>query len=110
MNAPNLSYINKLAGGDQGFITEIWMALSTEFPEELQNYNEAILSKDYILAASLVHKIKHKFGILDITEGYQLAVQHEESLKNGSNAHKEKFDHFLKLTDQFIKKNQPESA
>ncbi len=110
MSVPNLSYIDKLAGGDQEFIAEIWEALSTEFPLEYESYTEAILSKDYIQAASLVHKIKHKFGILDITEGYQIAVEHEESLKIGSENYKEKFEHFLKLTDQFIKKNQPEST
>ena len=55
-------------------------------------------------SAKVVHKIKHKLGILGLNNGYKLAIKHEEGLKYGDVKLKEDFMGVLKTVEEFILK------
>ena len=80
---PNLIYIDQLSGDDAAFKQKFLVILKEEFPDEQQEYLESIRSKDGERAALIVHKLKHKFNILGLHQGYQLAVDYEKALYTG---------------------------
>ncbi|WP_340075147.1 Hpt domain-containing protein [Leptobacterium sp. I13] len=103
---PNLTYINKLSAGDQQFKKELIKIIKDEFPVEKAMYMENILNKKYSEAIQNVHKLKHKISILGLENGYKLAENYEESLKQSpsqDNLHKE-FTALLNLMETFITK------
>ena len=93
MNTPNLDYIKELAGDDKEFQNEFIHILKTEFPKEKKVYETAILEKNFFDAAQIVHKLKHKFNILSMSNAYALSITYEEEL-NAENMGKD--NQFLK--------------
>lgn len=93
MSKPNLDYIKELAGDDKEFENQFIHILKTEFPSEKATYENAVLEGNFHEAAQIVHKLKHKFNILSMTEAYTLSVAYEEEL-NAQNMEKDK--EFLK--------------
>lgn len=81
---PNLSYIKELSEDDSVFEQKFIKILKEEFPLELQTYVDHIHSKETDMAAEVVHKLKHKFNILSMSNAYTFAVHHEEALRKGS--------------------------
>ncbi len=80
---PNLEYIDQLSGDDEAFRQKFLVILKEEFPLEQKEYLESFEIKDGDRAALIVHKLKHKFNILGLHQGYRLAVDYEEALYKG---------------------------
>ena len=63
MEQPNLTYIHSMSGGDTVFEKKIIDIIKKEFPEEQASYYVNFNSGNYKLAATIVHKLKHKLTI-----------------------------------------------
>ncbi len=104
MEEPNFIYIDELSGGDSTFKEKLLSIVKTEFPVEVSVYEENINNKAFKKAAENVHKLKHKFGILGLENGYQMAIDYEENLKIESTQLQEEFEEILKKINLFINK------
>lgn len=93
---PNLSYIQKLADGSLAFEKKMIGIIQKEFPEEKQAFLIYFKTKDYKNAAELVHKIKHKIGMLSMSESYNFAIDFESELKINKT---EGFSNFLTILE-----------
>lgn len=101
---PNLDYIKEISGGNEEFEKKFLTIIQTEFPKEKKEYVENLERDSFEEAAKVVHKIKHKLGILGLNSGYKLAVKYEEDLKYGDTKLKEEFNEILKSVEEFILK------
>lgn len=101
---PNLNYIKEISGGNQEFEKKFLNIIQNEFPKEKNDYLDRLESEDLEESAKIVHKIKHKLGILGLTGGYKLAVKYEEDLKYGNTDLRREFDQILKTVEEFILK------
>jgi HPt (histidine-containing phosphotransfer) domain-containing protein len=99
---PNPDYIDKLAGGDQGFRSELINIIKTELPQECDTYFSALEREDREGLVAIVHKLKHKVSLLGMTEGYALTASYEEALRLGSWTGREEFEQLLKRMITFI--------
>ena len=104
MERPSLNYIKTLAGDDELFQAKLIAVVKAELPDEIAVYEDNMRDLAFAKAAENVHKIKHKFGILSLEEGYELAVAYEEQLKEGQTEHKEQFESILLACTGFISK------
>lgn len=100
---PNLNYIKEIAGGNEEFEQKFLSIILVEFPKEKREYANFLADKAYLEAAKVVHKIKHKLGILSLTNAYKLAVRYEEELKYGNTQLQTAFDAVLGTVEEFIK-------
>ncbi len=100
----NLDYIKEISGGNEDFEKKFLNIIQTEFPKERKDYIEFLKGDNLEEAAKIVHKIKHKLGILGLTGGYKLAVQYEEDLKYGNTKLKGEFQQILQSVEEFILK------
>lgn len=101
---PNLSYIKNLSGDDTVFEQKFITILKDEFPIEMQTYFDFVTkSKNYKDAAELVHKLKHKFNILSMENGYRLAVKHEEELLKKNDEFHADFMSILNQIENYLK-------
>ncbi len=103
MEKPNLKYIKELSGGDMAFQSKLIKVIQDEFPEEIDEYQNNMSVSAFAKAAEDVHKIKHKFGILNLIESYELAIKYEEMLKRRDASLQAKFDSILNNIKDFIK-------
>ena len=103
MDKPNLDYIQKLSGDDKEFEKQFIDILKAEFPEEALTYEKAISEVNYYDAAQIVHKLKHKFNILSMTNAYALAVVFEEELNAENMGRDSEFLEALKIVDVYLK-------
>ena len=101
---PNLNYIKEIAGGNDEFEKKFLSIIQAEFPKEKQDYLQHLEGGALEESAKIVHKIKHKFGILGLTDGYKTAVKYEEDLKVGNTALQATFDGILETVEDFILK------
>ncbi len=99
---PNTAYIERLAGDNAEFRTRFIGILKAEFPVEKANYLSLMERKQYDEAWQEVHKLKHKFSILGLEEGYDLASRHEENLRDGVATLHEAYLSVLQNVDEFI--------
>jgi HPt (histidine-containing phosphotransfer) domain-containing protein len=99
---PNLNYIDELAGGDQEFQQELIQIIKSEFPLEAREYHICLDKGQLEDAAALVHKIKHKINIFGLSNGYDLAKNHERQLRAGSTESSEKFAELLEHLDKYL--------
>ena len=98
---PNLTYIKSLADGDSNFENELIALIKEEFTLEVKQYYLLLEKKDFTALAACVHKLKHKIGVLGLTEGYHLARAYERAITAKKTTHKEEFDRILKSLSQF---------
>ncbi|MEX0272902.1 MAG: Hpt domain-containing protein [Flavobacteriaceae bacterium] len=103
METPNTDYINKLAGDDEDFRAQFISIIKEEFPVEKGEYLNYFNNNELKKAAEVVHKIKHKFNILGMTQAYGLAVDFEEDLKVGKTQLSQDFDAKLVTVENYIK-------
>lgn len=103
MDKPNIEYIKKLSGDDTEFEKQFIHILKTEFPEEVKTYEKAIVEVNFYDAAQIVHKIKHKFNILSMTNAYALAVVFEEELNSEDMQRDSEFLRALKIVETYLK-------
>jgi len=78
---PNLEYIRKLADGSETFEHKMRGILKDEFPIEKQAFLKAYEMDQYKEAAEMVHKLKHKLGMLGMKQAYDFAIDFESELK-----------------------------
>lgn len=102
---PNLNYIKEVAGGNEEFEKKFLNIIQDEFPREKEEYLKFLGSGELEEAGKVVHKIKHKLGILSMNGSYQMAIQYEEDLKYGEMKLKEDFFRILQTVEAFIFKN-----
>ena len=100
---PNVEYIDKLADGDTKIRERLISVLKNEFPTEVMQYNEAITSQNYSEAAELVHKIKHKFGLLGLEKSYYISKKYEQNLKNNLTNDQIHFEKTITIIEEFLK-------
>ncbi|MEM7483879.1 MAG: Hpt domain-containing protein [Bacteroidota bacterium] len=101
---PNLDYIKEISGGNEEFEKKFLTIIQTEFPKEKQEYLDFLKEDNLEESAKIIHKIKHKLGILGLNTSYRLAVKYEEDLKRGDVQLKEEFDEVLKAVEDFVLK------
>ncbi len=100
---PNINYINELAGDDEAFKKKFIAIIKKEFPQEKQEYISYYTKRNYINTAAVVHKLKHKFNVLGLQQGYRLAVSFEEELlEENTNLHTS-FLNVLETIEVYIK-------
>ncbi len=99
---PNLSYIKQLADGSITFEQKMIGILKCEFPIEKVQYENAIENKDFHQAAELVHKIKHKLGMLSMEKAYEKAISFEEALKIANASDHDDFLTILDIVENYI--------
>ncbi|OUS09397.1 histidine kinase [Nonlabens dokdonensis] len=102
MEQPNLEYIKEIAGGDPSFIDKLLEVVKNELPGEIELYKKNFNDSAFAKAAENVHKLKHKLGILGLSQGYELAIEYEDELKNGKYTLKNKFESLLDSCIRFI--------
>jgi len=103
----NLDYIFKISKRDPEFIDQFWSIVKKEWPQETEEYRRLISEQEYKDAASLVHKLKHKFVLLGAKEGHQLAALHEKSLRDGETHYVVNYEKILCQLTQFINTTNP---
>ncbi|TAI47163.1 Hpt domain-containing protein [Flagellimonas allohymeniacidonis] len=104
MELPNLDYIKEISGGNEDFEKKFLSIIQNEFPKEKNEYLENLEREDLEESAKIVHKIKHKLGILGLQQGYRLAIKYEEDLKYGNTNLKSDFHEVLHTVEEFILK------
>lgn len=100
---PNLSYIKELSGDNSEFEQKFIKILKEEFPEEMQAYTGHMKEKELVMAAEMVHKLKHKFNILSMSEAYKFTVHYEEELRAGRMKMDVDFLKFLEIVKNYLK-------
>jgi HPt (histidine-containing phosphotransfer) domain-containing protein len=98
----NLNYIEKLSGGDKAFQVKLIGIIKSEFPEEVRIYHDNLKSNNYELAASNVHKIKHKISILGLEKGYGIAEEFENDLHRNDTHLSNEFNEILESIFSFL--------
>lgn len=101
---PNLDYIREIAGGNEEFEKKFLSIIQVEFPKEKEEYTNLLHAGDFEESAKVVHKIKHKLGILGLNAGYKMAIKYEEDLKMGNTALQDEFEGVLDAVEEFILK------
>ncbi|MGB3774100.1 MAG: Hpt domain-containing protein [Leeuwenhoekiella sp.] len=100
---PNLSYIEKLSGGDKMFEEKLLNVVRRELPEEIAVFHKNIEDNNFSEAAANVHKLKHKISILGLEESYHFAETYEEELRDNKNEKQSHFEEILKNMSAFVK-------
>lgn len=102
MEQPKLDYIKQISGGDIDFEKQLVKVIKAEFPQEKDTYFTGVKADNKKAIAEIVHKIKHKFSILGLEEGYECAVIYEENLKEGSYEKKQDFEKVLDAITSYL--------
>jgi len=104
MEQPNLNYINKLSGGDKNFESQLISILKKEFPVEKEKFQNSIDTNQLDESAEIVHKLKHKLSILGLEQGYQIAVDYENNLRNDNKSLTIEFKKVLNNISEYLNK------
>lgn len=99
---PNLEYLHNLSRGNKEFEAKLLKVFKLELPEEKTTYLTNIKFGDLQAAASNVHKLKHKIGILGLEASYRFAESYEEELRNNESEKHPKFVEILQKMVDFI--------
>ncbi|MDP5106010.1 MAG: Hpt domain-containing protein [Polaribacter sp.] len=105
MEKPNLTYIEKLARGDESIKKTLIDVIKNEFPGEKEEYYQNLKNKDLKSIEGNVHRIKHKFSILGLEKSYEMANEFEHNLrKQVLNIEEEQgFDKALRAISEYLK-------
>lgn len=104
MEQPNLKYIKDISGGEKAFEDKLLSIIKYEFPVEMEIYYKYLKLRNFGKAAESVHKLKHKINILGLPQSYELAIAHENALREGSDSFQLKFDPVLIKMKRFLSK------
>ncbi|WP_040280361.1 hypothetical protein [Psychroserpens damuponensis] len=102
MEQPNLSYIHSMSGGDEAFEKQLIDIIKVEFPEEKKVYFKNMAENNNKLSVDIVHKLKHKISILGLEKSYDVAVQFENNLIEGSTELQDEFELILATMTDFL--------
>jgi len=101
---PNLNYIQKLADGSEVFEQKMKLILKDEFPQEKQAFLDLFEANRLKETAEMVHKLKHKLGMLGMKQAYKYAITFESELKKEKTKGYSKFITILEIVETFINK------
>ena len=101
---PNLDYFNQIACGEEAILNSLISILKSEFPQQLESYNQSILEVNFIESAEALHKLKHKVRLLGLEKGYNIANEFENNLREQNMQNKKEFEYVLKNITNFIQK------
>jgi len=93
----NWDHLKMICKDDDDCVETFRKVLLKELPNELQILNQSMESESLSSAAEIVHKIKHKFALVNMESAYQLSVIYEKELLESINA---KHQIFLKYIDE----------
>ena len=99
---PNLNYLKEISGGDFIFEKKMIEIVKKELPEEIKSYEFFLNEYNFIQAAEIVHKIKHKISILGLEKSYDIASQFEKNLIEGNESLQEEFNEVLNIITRFL--------
>lgn len=99
---PNLNYLKEISEGDDDFEQKMIVIVKKELPVEINSYEIFLKENNFIQAAEVVHKIKHKISILGLEKSYQTAIDYEEDLKNKKLNLKLEFEQILNSMSNFV--------
>ncbi len=99
---PNLKYIRQLADGSESFENKMKGILKSEFPSEKKHFIQAYQNKQFSEAAEMVHKLKHKLGMLNMKQAYMFSINFESALKDKNTTGYSKFITILEIVEEFI--------
>lgn len=102
MEQPNLNYLYKLSGGDTAFEAQLITVLKKEFPLEKKQFQKSIEANKLNETAEIVHKLKHKFSILGLEKGYQIATEYENNLNNNNKELTLEFSNMLHIITNYL--------
>jgi len=100
---PNLNYLKEISGGDVIFEKKMIEIVKKELPEEIKSYEIFLNEHNFIQAAEIVHKMKHKISILGLEKSYQTAIDFEEDLKRQELTLQLEFEQILNSMVNFVK-------
>ncbi|TMM58360.1 Hpt domain-containing protein [Maribacter algarum] len=100
--APNLSYLEEIAGQDNDFEQRFIKLFKEEFLWEVGMYLRYIQKNEPRSAAEIVTKSKYKFSILGLENSYDFANTHEENLQQGDTSMHYGFQKILKKVNLFL--------
>jgi hypothetical protein len=102
MEQPNLDYILKLSGSNELVKSKLINTMKFELPLEIDAYYLSLRLNKTAQAAACVHKLKNKIGILGLEEGYHIAEEYENQLKNREKKLHIEFENILTLMQLFV--------
>ena len=102
MEQPNIEYFEKLSNNNVSFKQKLIDIVKYEFPLELSDYESLIKNDKLKEASEIVHKLKHKIGVLGMTNSYVLAETFEHSLRDGGTENQAEFESVLRTVKVFI--------
>jgi len=102
---PNLIYLNQLSNNDKTVSNRLMLVLQEEIQEEIESYNLKIFQNDFVSAAEMVHKLRHKIGFLGMEQAYNMSSQFEQNLRFNSLNLKDEFELVLEVIKEFILKH-----
>ncbi len=102
MEQPNLNYINEISGDDTEFKNKMIGILKKELPLEIEFYHQKLQANQWVEAALVVHKIKHKISILGLEKSYYIAEKFESDLKSSILDLKQEFESILTSMQTFV--------
>ena len=102
MEHPNIEYIIKLSGSEETIKNKLINILKYELPLEIDAYCVSIQVNKMKQAASCVHKLKHKIGILGLEESYYIAEEYENQLAENNKNLQIEFEKILTLMQNFV--------
>lgn len=105
METPSLRYLKELSNGNKDFELKIFKLLLDELPTEYSTYQHAIRTKNYYWASEIVHKIKNKIALFEMSDSLSLAEQHEVALLSGNLKYELDFQEIITEILKFIPEN-----
>lgn len=91
-----------MSEGDKSFEVNLLKIIKKEFPNEKNTYIKNMSLRNYRQAADNVHKLKHKISILGLTKSYEIAIFHEDNLREGNANQHEKFEAILDNITKYL--------
>ncbi|GGC86606.1 Hpt domain-containing protein [Flavobacterium sp.] len=98
----NLAKVHELSDNDPEFVMQIITLFVTEVPQDMQQIDLGIKTKDHKLAYSYAHKIKPTLDLLGMTMAHQEILEVEAWTKR-EGKRKEIIDTFESIKDQVDK-------
>ena len=96
------AHLMKICQDDKDCLEKFRAVMLEELPTETEGLHMATKAQDLLAAAELVHKIKHKFALVEMKAAYQYALTYEVALKEGDSSGADTFVAYLELLHEFL--------
>ena len=96
------SHLEMICQNDASCLEKFRVVIHKELPEEIKELRSALNKSSLDQAASHVHKIKHKFALMEMHTAFNYAKTYELVLREGNNNGQELFDTYLQELMDFL--------